>query len=81
MGGGALGCCCASTAPSAASPKRRQTSKHHLEGPVIGRRLNHYEIVDELGSGGMGEVYVAEDSRLHRRVALKVLPPGLAEDP
>jgi len=48
---------------------------------VVERKLAHYEIVQLLGKGGMGEVYVAEDTRLHRRVALKVLPEEMAADP
>ncbi len=41
---------------------------------MIGTSLGHYQIVERLGKGGMGEVFVAEDTKLHRRVALKVLP-------
>ena len=48
---------------------------------MIGRRLAHYEVLDKIGAGGMGEVYRARDTRLERDVALKILPPGLAEDP
>ena len=43
-----------------------------------GARLGHYEIKSQLGAGGMGEVYMAEDTRLHRKVALKILPTELA---
>jgi len=42
--------------------------------------LSHYRIVYKIGAGGMGEVYLAEDTRLDRKVAIKVLPPGLAND-
>ncbi len=46
---------------------------------MIGRRFGHYRIVDRIGKGGMGEVFLAEDTSLHRLVALKFLPAELAE--
>jgi serine/threonine protein kinase len=48
---------------------------------VLGRTLCHYEIVELLGTGGMGEVYRTHDATLKRDVAIKVLPAELAEDP
>jgi serine/threonine protein kinase len=48
---------------------------------MIGKKLNHFKILDRLGKGGMSEVYLAEDTKLKRRVALKVLPDALARDP
>ncbi len=45
-----------------------------------GTRLGHYEVISPLGKGGMGEVYLAQDVRLGRRVALKVLPAAFADD-
>src|SRR3989440_6147960 len=47
---------------------------------IAGTKLGRYEIRSKIGEGGMGEVYLAEDTQLHRKVALKVLPADVASN-
>ncbi len=43
--------------------------------------ISHYRLLHKLGAGGMGEVYLAQDTKLDRQVALKLLPAGIVQDP
>ena len=45
------------------------------------RFLSHYRVISKLGAGGMGEVFLAEDTRLNRRLAIKVLPAAMTRNP
>ena len=48
---------------------------------MVGKTLGRYKILEKLGSGGMGEVFVAQDTKLARKVALKIFPPDVADSP
>jgi serine/threonine protein kinase/Tol biopolymer transport system component len=52
----------------------------HEQGAITGQKLGNYQILSQLGAGGMGEVYLAEDTRLKRKVALKVLPVAFTQN-
>ena len=47
---------------------------------MVGRTITHYKILDKVGEGGMGVVYAAEDTKLHRTVALKFIRPDAVEN-
>ena len=60
--------------PGTQKGRRYNLSKSIFPETIIG----HYRVVSQIGEGGMGEVYLVEDSRLHRKVALKILPSEMA---
>jgi serine/threonine protein kinase len=47
---------------------------------AVGATISHYRIVSKIGAGGMGEVYLAQDTKLDRKVAIKFLPESLVTD-
>src|SRR5216117_804824 len=51
-----------------------------MDGLLPNTSLSHYRIVSRIGAGGMGEVYLAQDTKLDRKVALKILPSDLASN-
>ncbi|MEP7038545.1 MAG: serine/threonine-protein kinase, partial [Acidobacteriota bacterium] len=55
-------------------------SEKNNHNDLIGRKIRHYKIQKLLGKGGMGEVYLAHDEKLHRNIALKILPKDFAND-
>ncbi|MBS1790011.1 MAG: AAA-like domain-containing protein [Acidobacteria bacterium] len=57
-----------------------RTISAESDQPQIGERLGHYKIISPLGAGGMGEIYLAEDTRLNRKVAVKLLPRQFTRD-
>src|SRR6266545_6989920 len=66
-------------APAVASAARSLVGEQNKL--MVGQLIKHYEIVAPIGEGGMGEVYLAKDTLLGRRVALKVLPEYVGKDP
>src|SRR5687767_15544771 len=70
-----------STLELMAAPHRRRLPGIRIPPRMnVGQTVGHYTIVRALGRGGMGEVYVAQDGKLNRQVALKVLPADMAAD-
>jgi serine/threonine protein kinase len=60
---------------------RKQQPERQGAWCMIGKTVGHYRITARLGAGGMGEVFLAEDTRLDRKAAIKFLPAEMAADP
>ncbi len=58
-----------------------EDAAHEQQVNLIGKTLSHYVIETKIGEGGMGEVFLASDLSLHRKVAMKFLPPEMQQDP
>ncbi|MBS1811690.1 MAG: protein kinase [Acidobacteria bacterium] len=63
-----------------AAEQIKQSGEGTAATSLLGRRISHYQILSTLGAGGMGEVYLAEDTRLRRKVALKLLPEKFTQE-
>jgi len=72
---------CATRLPSAEKPQVTETLETPKEELTRGTTLaNRYEIIEELGKGGMGRVYRVEDTKLEQEIALKLIKPEIAKD-
>jgi serine/threonine protein kinase len=56
-------------------------TRERYPGTMVGKKILHYQLIDRIGAGGMGEIYKGQDTRLNRLVAVKILSPGLSTDP
>jgi Tol biopolymer transport system component len=66
---------------SPAVERMAEVVSNEQKSEMVGRSLGHYEIIERIGAGGMGEVYLAHDTNLHRKVALKIFPAFFTQAP